>query len=501
MKRKIPATMVSQHPDHAGAPYWQKDAFITTRAEIEECFISFSELGVSEYKWDWEGKLVDEAVIERLLSTYYDFFAKQPLGVEKFLTFRLPNPRIENEFRIGRAFMGMLSAASMAKQVNLPTPLFEAILPMTVSAEEMIDVQEAFVEMANLKHHLYRMDKEGLHHLDLIPLFEDVETILNSDQILKKYLAMHTKRWGYSPAYMRPYIARSDPALNSGLVPTVLAIKVALSNYAKFEKEHKIKLYPIIGSASLPFRGSLRPDVVDQFINEYKGVRTALLQSAFRYDYDQKVVREAIQALETKLPTQRAMNVLPKDIEKIREIIASFEQFYKPVIESVAPQINLIASSLPKRRERVQHTGLFGYSRGTEAVKLPRAIGFTGALYSMGIPPEMIGTGRGLQQAKQNGTLPLIEKYYLNLRSDLEFASRFVNKEVIIKQAKIEAVWKDILEDIKGVEEYLGHEVGPVSEAEVAHKKLVTKIVKEMESGKISSNLLLKAALCRKSMG
>lgn len=500
-KRKIPATMVSQHPDHASAPYWQKDAFITTRAEIEECFLSFSDLGVSEYKWDWEGKLVDESVIERLLSQYYEFFSKHQLGVDKFLTFRLPNPRVETEFRIGRAFMGMLSAAAMAKEVNLPAPLFEAILPMTVSAEEMIDVQEAFVEMASLKHPLFKFDKESLHHLELIPLFEDVDTIIHSDEILEKYLAMHTKRWGFAPEYMRPYIARSDPALNSGLVATVLGIKIALSKYAEFEEKHHIPLFPIIGVAMLPFRGGLRPDGVQQFINEYKGVRTVLIQSAFRYDFPHEVAKKGIQELETKLPKQKAVHISSHTEDELKKVIASFEHFYQSVIELLAPTVNVIAGQLPKRRERVQHTGLFGYSRGTDKVKLPRAIGFTGALYSIGVPPEILGTGRGLRVAKETGTVELIEQYYVNLKADLTFVSKYVHREFIVKQAKTNPQWRAILEDVEGIEEYLGHAVGPASDQEKQHKRIVTKIHKALPSGVISSDLLNKAALLRKSMG
>ena len=58
--RKIPATMVTQHPDHASKPHWHDSAFLTTHDEAEEAYRSFAELGATEYKWDWEGKLVDE---------------------------------------------------------------------------------------------------------------------------------------------------------------------------------------------------------------------------------------------------------------------------------------------------------------------------------------------------------------------------------------------------------------------------------------------------------
>ncbi len=92
MMRKIPGTMVSQHPDHASKPYWHKEEYISTQQETHECFLSFSELGVTEYKWDWEGKFVDESIIERLFSEHFEYFKQFPLGQERFLTFRLPNP-------------------------------------------------------------------------------------------------------------------------------------------------------------------------------------------------------------------------------------------------------------------------------------------------------------------------------------------------------------------------------------------------------------------------
>ncbi|MBP9719464.1 MAG: phosphoenolpyruvate carboxylase, partial [Candidatus Levybacteria bacterium] len=70
MQRKIPTTMASQHPDNAADAYWHSGAFIGVGDEYKECFLTFSELGIDEYKWDWEGKLVDESVMERLMGTY-----------------------------------------------------------------------------------------------------------------------------------------------------------------------------------------------------------------------------------------------------------------------------------------------------------------------------------------------------------------------------------------------------------------------------------------------
>jgi len=537
-KRKIPSTMVSQHPDHASTPYWKRDtkyeigdkskknnvnakprsgeavsvnpAFISTAEETRELFLSFSDLGVSEYKWDWEGKLVDESVMERLMSDHYEFFKDNPIGQEKFLTFRLPNPQVETEFRLGRAFMNLISAAAMARQFGLPdTPLFEVILPMTTSPGEMMEIHEAFVEIAGLKHKLYRMDKVPLKSIKVIPLFEDVNTIANSGKILEDYIKAYGSRFGRLPIYIRPYVARSDPALNSGMVPTVLAIKLALSDYAAFEEKYGIPLYPIIGSASLPFRGGLSPETVDSFTNEYRGIRTALLQSAFRYDFPKKNVIEAIKRLESLLPRGKAERVSASERVQILEIMKTFEDFYKPTIEGIADIINIIASDLPKRRERVQHTGLFGYSRGLGKVRLPRAIGFTAALYSIGVPPEIIGTGRGLKSITSTTStkvttgekLEILEKYYLNLRQDLRRSGAFLNKRNLSLLAKKNKFFKAIEEDVAEIEKYLGEKLEPASKEELEHQKLSTKILANLQSKKSTKDLVEKSAHLRKSLG
>ena len=79
-----------------------------------------------------------------------------------------------------------------------------------------------------------------------------------------------------------------------------------------------------------------------------------------------------------------------KDIERI---ILWFEKPYRKAVLEAAPFIQRVAEYIPPRRERMQHIGLFGYSRGVGNLRLPRAIGFTAACYSLGIPPEFSAWG------------------------------------------------------------------------------------------------------------
>ena len=500
--RTIPSTMASQHPDHASIPFWHEKAFISVQYEHEESYIAFSELGIDEYKWDWEGKLVDESVMERMLGKYYQYFQENPIGQKKFITFRLPNPKAETEFRLARAFINILSAAGLAKKVGMHSPpFFEVILPMTESAEELIAIQEAFKEISELKHTLYRFEESNLKTIEIIPLFEQVDTIIHSDEIIKKYLDEYKKLFKESPTYMRPYMARSDPALNSGLVPTVLAIKIALSRYKKFSQKYKFPLYPIIGTALLPFRGGLSPLTVKDFVKEYSGIKTALIQSAFRYDFDKKVVKKGIAELNQLLPKSVAREIPVQDEKVLIAMIPDFEKGYKSVVEKLAPLINRIAADLPRRRERVQHIGLFGYSRGIGKVQLPRAIGFTAALYSIGLPPELFGTGRGIRAAIETKNIKMLEKYYYFLKPTLIAAGRYVNKENLTKLIKKYPVLKEVQADIEAIELYLGEPLKPKTLEEKEHLVLTSKILELIEKNKNFTEPLTRAAVLRKSLG
>ena len=499
--RKIPVTMATQHPDNAGKPYWYARPFISTSAEIKECFLCFSDLGIDEYNWDWEGKFVDEAVVDRLLHEHYDYFKKHPLGEDKFLTFRIPNPRVEKQFRLARAFMVMITSSQLSQSLGFEkAPIFESILPLTETAEEIIDIQEAFKELVGIEHRLLKME-DSIKFIEIIPLFEQVSKIINSPMILKKYINMHKKMFGRKPQYLRPYCARSDPALNSGLIPTILALKVALSSYLDLEKETGVRLYPMLGTGSLPFRGGLSPERLDLILEEYKGVRTLTLQSAFRYDYKLADIKKAIQKLHEKLPKTSAQKLKKEVIEDIKKCIPKFETAYRDSIENIAPLINKISLTVARRRERLQHIGLFGYSRGIGKIKLPRAIPFTASLYSVGVPPELIGTGRGIKHAISLGIWPKVKECYSYIKEDLIQAGYFLNRQNLENFAKTKNVWRDIMEDIDIIEKEFQITLGPVESFQLEHLQIAQKIYERLKDNKDITQLVTYGGILRKSLG
>ena len=489
--------MSSQHPDNAGVPYWHANPYIKTEDELKECFLMYNDLGIEEVMWDWEGKFVDEAVIERLYGSHLEFFKKKLLGKDIFLTFRVPNPRVESGYRLGRAFMVILSAAHFAEGLGFRNkPLFEVILPMTETSAEIIKLQKGFERFSKAAAFSFGGKNFSAGTLEVIPLFETVGTIMESGEILKKYVETYKKQFGSYPVYLRPFCARSDPALNSGIVATTLAIKCALSDYAHFTKKTSITTYPIIAPGSLPFRGGFTPRNALEFAREFSGVRTVMIQSAFRYDYVLSEVKRAIRLLHGALPRFKTREVSEVTRKKVKKIIPWFENPYMKAVERIAPIVEQISVHIPKRRERLQHIGLFGYSRGIGKVKLPRAIGFCASCYSLGIPPELFGVGEGLAKARAAGEIQTVEALYTIFRSSLVRAGRYLRKESL-KELGLPKLERGVVL----IEEYLGETLGPVTKEEFRHADLVAKIIVLLQKGKSPIKEIEQAALIRKSLG
>lgn len=501
MKRRIPATMATQHPDNAHAPYWEKngDGFVSTAEETTECYSSFKDLHCEEFLWDWEGKYVDEAVVDRLFHTYFEYFKKNQLGRDKFLTFRIPNIWHERGYSLARAMMGILTAESFAKDLGFHTPpLFEVILPLTRRAEDMMHIQDTFAQLATFKHKLFK-DGNALTYLNVLPLFEGISDLTECRVLLDQYVSLHAKRFKRKPEYLRLHLARSDPALNSGVVAAVVADKVALSEFYRFSNDTGIPVYPAVGVGALPFRGGLSPERVNDFIAEYPGVRTAYIQSAFRYDFPLPVVKRAIETLNQKLSKTAPYTLTPKQVRDAKRVTKLFDTAYKKTVEHLAPSVYKLSLQVPSRRERKLHTGLFGYSRTIGKKRLPRAIPFTAVLYTLGVPPEFIGTGRGLREALKEGISP--EMFYRNLKIDLQFAGRYFNRANLDRLARFSREWSDVKTDIALVEKHFGITLGPKDRDDSLHESISTYALKAYKAGKSISQEIAESGKIRRSLG
>ncbi len=392
----IPRTMSTQHPDNAKMPSFVHGSVIGGEDEIVEAYLAFSQLGCQEQMWDFEGKKALPWVVSELLTKDPDFFRKHQLGKEIFLTFRIPNPEIEKveAKMVPEVLESIPRCYDTAQSIygkNHP-PVFEVILPMTSSSEQLNRVYYYYRDFVIKKKDLTLFPDDSVsisqwlgdykpEKINVIPLFEDLPSMLNADRIVASYLK------DKKVEYQRVFLARSDPALNYGALAAVLLLNVSLQRLYKLERTIGIPIYPILGVGSPPFRGNCKPSNVKSMIRGYRSCQTFTIQSAFKYDWPSDVVSAAI----TEINSTPRGNPLPVNEEKSNSVIKKTISAYQEQVPEIASLVNQLTSFLPQRRLRKLHIGLFGYSRNVGNIHLPRAIPFCASLYSIGLPPELLG--------------------------------------------------------------------------------------------------------------
>ena len=427
----IPKVMSTQHPDNANpAPFADDRGVLKGDGEVDEAADVFA-LGCDEQMWDSEGKEADNQVVRKLLTGYPDFFQDQvQLGLDVALTLRVPNPRVERDMRksMVEALHSVSSSWDMAQGFygdGHVAPIQEVILPLTTSAEEIAMVEAYYrsvivgQEDRTVLYGQSVKDWVGEFYpktIRVIPLIEDMEHLFYCDHIVEEYLQDRDL------PYQRVFLARSDPALNYGMVAAELILKVGLLRLHNLEVKLGIPLYPIIGAGSVPFRGHLGPVNVERSLQEYPSAQTFTVQSAFKYDYDRETVSEGIK----KILDHKRTEPTYIDQERAREIIDKSTDEYQTRVQEMTDVIRAVSAHVPRRRERKMHVGLFGYGRslgGVGGVTLPRAIGFAASLYSIGVPPELLGLA-----CLTEDDLSFIREAYPNLDEDLRAALRFTNE-------------------------------------------------------------------------
>ncbi len=315
-------------------------------------------------------------------------------------------------------------------------------------------------------------------HIRVTPLFETKEEILNSHIYVKSYVKARNIQ-----GLQRVWFARSDPALNYGSVAAILLVKVALQRLSKLEKELGLELLPIIGMGSSPFRGNFKPSTVKQILKGYPSVQTFTIQSAFKYDHPLHDVVNSINYINN----QPRGEALPIDEKTALHYIDVIEKDYIESVALLEKDVNHLSKFVPNRRKRKQHTGLFGYSRSTGGVRLPRAIKFVAALYSLGLPPEVLGlytlTREDVEKIEKAG--------YANFDYDVAEALQYLNVD------NLSYFHPTIQKKVLHVASMFKYETNK------AHKEATDKVMQAVKSddSALISEWILKAGHIRKFLG
>ena len=485
--RAVPKVMSTQHPDNVRQPFFCEGTVMEWEDEIKEAFYVYSHLKCNEQLWDYEGKEVDNFVVKKLLTRYENFFKKKTLGKDLRLTVRVPNPSIEKiEGKI--LVETLMSIARSSDTASLfyekdVVPVFEVAVPMCSSEKDILKVKYFYRNfISGIENNTIVDEKVGdwvgkiePKDIQVIPLVETKDAILDSGKIIRNYLK-ETK-----DEYLRFWIARSDPALNYSSLGAVLIVKTALDKIHKVAEETSAEILPILGCGSAPFRGNFRPGNYEHVLRGYPSVHTFTIQSSFKYDNDEEIVRKAVEGIENA----KTGKPVPMDEKKIKPVLDKVSRTYVKEISLLADMINRMASHVPSRRMRKLHIGLFGYARSSKGITLPRAIKFCASLYSYGLPPEILGLA-----SLNERDLDVIEEIYPNFRKDIEFSLQYLNKD------NMKYFPKEIQSDVDKV-----MKLGISYEENKPHNTVTKIIVKNLEKQMPVEEDILRAGWIRGFLG
>jgi phosphoenolpyruvate carboxylase len=485
--RAVPRCMSTQHPDNVRQPFFCDGNVMEWEDEIKEAFYVYSHLKCKEQLWDYEGKEVDNFVVKKLLTRYENFFRKKTLGEDLRLTVRVPNPSVEKTE--GKILVEtLMSIARSSDTASLfyekeVVPVFEVAVPMCSSEKDVLKVKYFYRNFISGIENNAIVDekvkdwvgKVEPKDVQIIPLVETKDAILGSDRIIRNYLK-ETKE-----EQLRFWIARSDPALNYSSLGAVLIIKTALDKINKVAEETSADILPILGCGSAPFRGNFRPQDYEHILRGYPSVHTFTLQSSFKYDNEEEQVRKAVEGIEN----HRTGKPVPVDEERIVPVLEKVSKTYTKEISLVADMINRMAAHVPSRRMRKLHIGLFGYARSSKGITLPRAIKFCAALYSYGLPPEILGLS-----ALSGRDLEVMEEIYPNFRKDIQLSLQYLNKD------NLRYFPKEIQSNVRKV-----LELGIDYRENRPHNTVTTIIVKNLEKQISVEEDILRAGWIRGFLG
>jgi len=442
-KFKFPKVMCTQHPDSVSR-------YISTQEELNEATEAVRKYGCDEYMPDYEGKTTPYHQNVQIVSKLIETTDAIP-GKDIFITPRAPSAAQENRFRQLMVMMSVAEANYAAFEYSDVPAISELVHPMTKTIQEIVEAQQHMIDVSELAKKEFSFEMEPPR---IIPLIEDASGLLNAKSIVYDTILAYREQLNETIEKYRVFMGKSDSSLAFGHIASTLSCKYAITTLHELEADTGIGIGIIFEGGALPFRGHVTLRNSDNFFKEYCGVDTITLQSGLRYDHEEGDAEEFVRRAKDQL-SGTPETFSDEEKEELINIIGIAGASYNREIRHLSSTISCIADFLPQNRDRLAHRGGTGYARDAPDVEgmlllcrediakelkesmppggmnLPRAIKFTGALYSIGLPPEVIGTGSAIAGIKEKlgeeACEQLITKYFPSLQSDLEFAFKYLD--------------------------------------------------------------------------
>lgn len=430
----IPRLMCTQHPDAT--------VKIGAQQEVDEAIQAYTMYECDEVMSDYEGKLTPyvqpKDIVMKALSLGI------PIGEKFFVTPRVPNPSLEDFDRVDLSIEAGLIANYYSIKHGGVQAVKWLILPMVEDLETLRIVQRLILR----KLGVFREELGiTLEPVQLIPLIEDVYGHLRIESHVKTILSV-LGDFREDIGVLRVFLGKSDAAVKSGHIASALSVMYALSKLYRVSRELGVEIKPVIGMGTPPFRGGINnPELVSYVVQRYRGFNTATIQSAIRYDMpfkDYVVVKNTI-----------VENIDFKPIildSGVAGIIEKAMETYRALASKYIGIVQKIAEAIPGTRDRISWRE-YGRILPAHDAKLavPRAIVYTAAWYSVGVPPVYLDADfilylyRSRELDNLLKTIPYLEKEWY-------YDSKYYVRKVALKRLGENLVGKiDEALDIFGI--------------------------------------------------
>ena len=440
--------MATQHPDSA-------TRCVRTSEEVDEALIclrrSEDGLGCDEYLIDYMGKLTPYHQIGQIIKAMGKEVDEIP-GTDVFLTPRMVSSFKEEPFRQIMTLSAVMEGMYESSQIFGEPGVREMVHAMTTINELKRTRDRARTILKMLQRDLKFAEGSDIQ---VIPLFEGVPELLSFGNILPEF----NKELGGK----RLFLGKSETSIVYGHAATSLAIKVALADIASICRTLSTPYYPIFGGGCLPFRGHVTLENIENVLVEYKGVRTYTIQSGMRYDHGSDKTRKLVEKIGSGTSSEGFLEYSNEDRDLIVKSIVIFAKNYLEDLLEISDRVVDVAALVPNQRERLLESSDVAYYQSIRSIdsflpfcqdsearnkisglnhkkllRLPRSISFTAALYTVGLPPELLGMGLALKEISEKLGRPwlerLLDEVFPSLRDDVTFASRFLREDLVEDQ-------------------------------------------------------------------
>lgn len=409
--------MCTQHPDST--------VVVSTSQEVDEAIQSFAVFGCDEVMPDYEGKLTPYNQPKDIVIRSHKL--NLPIGTKFFISPRVPNPSLEEFDRVDLSIEAGIVANYYSLKLREAQAVRWLILPMVEDLNILRLVQRLILRKISILREEINMNIENIQ---LVPLLEDVCSLLRAQDYIE-ILVKVLKGFGVELVPLRVFLGKSDTSVKSGHLASSLSIIYAMRKLHDISKESDMLVKPIIGMGSPPFRGGLNnPDLVDQVVITYRGFSTSTIQSAVRYDVSFSEYEKVRSVLENEVDAEPSADV-NDDVTRIVEIASSS---YRALVTRYLQRIKEISPIIPSTRERVSWRD-YGRILPTPGEKLsvPRAIIYTSAWYTVGIPPALLDA-ETIISLNRNNKLDYVLKLHPSLLKEWIYESRFYIRDVALRR-------------------------------------------------------------------